>query len=172
MQLQILRNKNVDLEIQRKTLIEELGVHLEEENLAPLAARILATLILSGRKGVTFDELVNDLHAGKSTVSTHLDHLQTTNRVKYFTKPGDRKRYFVIDPDLILIIMDEMITKWETERKLHLKIREYKEQCNCKAKETGGFQFDLEFQEDFLTYLEETSNAVKKFKAKLLLRNN
>ncbi|MCX2836954.1 MULTISPECIES: GbsR/MarR family transcriptional regulator [Salinimicrobium] len=162
----------MDLEIQRKTLIEELGVHLEEDNLAPLAARILATLILAGRRGVTFDEMVCELSAGKSTVSTHLDHLQATNRVTYFTKPGDRKRYFVIDPNLILNLMEEMITKWDKEKRLHLKIRAYKEQCNCEARETGGFQFDLEFQEDFLTYLEETSNAVKKFRDKLLSRNN
>lgn len=162
----------MDPEIQKKNLIEELGVHLERDNLAPLAARIMGTLILSGKKGVTFEELVCNLQAGKSSVSTHLDHLQNTNRVKYFTKTGDRKRYFIIDPNLILNVMDEMLNKWEKEKKLHLKIREYKQQCNKKAEETGGFQFDLDFQDDFLTFLEETSNAVKKFKSKLLSRSN
>ena len=162
----------MELESQKRDLIEELGVHLERDNLAPLAARIMATLILSGKKGVTFDELVCNLQAGKSTVSTHLDHLQNTNRVKYFTKTGDRKRYFIIDPNLILNVMDELLNKWETEKKLHLKIREYKEQCNKKADESSGFQFDLEFQDDFLTFLEETSNAVNKFKSKILSRSN
>lgn len=162
----------MDLESQKRNLIEELGVHLEGDNLAPLAARIVSTLILSGKKGVTFDELVNELQAGKSSISTHLDQLQNTNRVKYFTKPGDRKRYFVIDPNFILNIIDEMINKWEKERKLHLKIKAYKEHCNCEAEENDAFQFDLEFQEDFLTFLEETTSAVKKFKAKLLLKNN
>lgn len=161
----------MELDVQKKNLIEELGVHLERDNLAPLAARIMATLILSGKKGVTFDEMVCNLQAGKSTVSTHLDHLQNTKRVKYFTKPGDRKRYFIIDPDLIVNVMDELLNKWENERKLHLKIREYKQQCNEKAEESGEFQFDLEFQDDFLTFLEETSNAVKKFKSKLISRN-
>lgn len=160
-----------ELEIQKKSLIEELGVHLEGEQLAPLAARIFATLILSGKKGVTFDELVNDLQAGKSSISTHLDHLQQTNRVKYFTKTGDRKRYFMVDPNLILNIMEEMINKWEKEKQLHTKIRKYKEQSNEVARKTGGFEFDLEFQDDFLTYLEETSMAVKKFKAKIQKRN-
>lgn len=162
----------MDLEIQRKNLIEELGVHLEGDHLAPLAARILATLLLSGKKGVTFDELVCDLQAGKSTVSTHLDHLQNTNRVKYFTRTGDRKRYFVIDPNLILNMTDEMLNKWENEKKLHLKIREFKERGNQKAEKTNGYKFDLEFQDDFLTFLEETSTAVKKFRSKLLLKSN
>lgn len=162
----------MDLEIERKNLIEELGVHLEGEHLAPLAARILATLILSGKKGVTFEELVNELKAGKSTVSTHLDHLQNTNRVTYFTKPGERKRYFVIDPNLILNVMEEMLNKWERERKLHLRIRDYKQECNQRAAKNEGFQFDLEVQDDFLTFLEETSTAVKKLKTRLLARYN
>lgn len=160
-----------ELEEQKRGLIEELGVHLEGEQLAPLAARIFATLILSGKKGVTFDELVNDLQAGKSSISTHLDHLQQTNRVKYFTKTGDRKRYFMVDPNLILNIMDEMINKWDTEMQLHTQIRKYKEKSNEVARKTGGFEFDLEFQDDFLTFLEETSTAVKKFKAKIQKRN-
>lgn len=161
-----------DLEIQKNNLIEALGVHLEGDQLAPLAARIFATLILSGKKGVTFEELVNNLQAGKSSISTHLEHLQQTNRVKYFTKPGDRKRYFMVDPDLILNLMDEMINKWEKEKQLHTKIRLYKEQSNDVARNTGGFEFDLEFQDDFLTFLEETSMAVKRFKAKIQKRNN
>ncbi|MDX1602973.1 MAG: transcriptional regulator [Salinimicrobium sediminis] len=162
----------MDLGIERKNLIEELGVHLEGDHLAPLAARILATLILSGKKGVTFEELVNELNAGKSTVSTHLDHLQNTNRVTYFTKPGERKRYFIIDPNLILNVMEEMLNKWEKERKLHIKIRNYKEESNLQAAKTGDFQFDLEFQEDYLTFLNETSTAVQKLKTRLLARYN
>jgi DNA-binding transcriptional regulator GbsR (MarR family) len=172
LQLQTSEGKKMDLEIQRKNLIEELGVHLEGDHLAPLAARILSTLILSGKKGVTFDQLVCELQAGKSTISNHLDHLQNTNRVKYFTKTGDRKRYFIVDPNLILNVMEEMINKWEKEKKLHLKIRDYKLQCNKKAEEPEDFKFDLEFQDDFLTFLEEASTAVKKLKTKILSRNN
>lgn len=162
----------MDLDIQKKNLIEELGVHLEKENLAPLAARIFSTLILSGKRGVTFDELVKDLKAGKSSVSTHLDHLQSTNRIKYFTRPGDRKRYFVVDPNLILNVTEEMINKWENEKRLHLKIREFKKESNLTAETKEDFQFDLELQDDFLTFLEETTSAVKKFRAKVLQRNS
>lgn len=162
----------MDLDIQKKNLIEELGVHLEKDNLAPLAARIFSTLILSGKRGVTFDELVKDLKAGKSSVSTHLDHLQNTNRIKYFTRSGDRKRYFVVDPNLILNVTEEMINKWENEKRLHIKIREFKKESNLRAETKEDFQFDLELQDDFLTFLEETSSAVKKFRAKVLQRNS
>lgn len=160
-----------ELDAKKRRLIEQLGVHLERENLAPLAARIFATLILTGKKGVTFDELVNDLCAGKSSISTHLDHLQASNRVKYYTKPGDRKRYFIINPDLMLNIIDEMLKKWENEKKLHTEIQQYKKRRNELTSENEDFQFDLHFQEDFLTFLEETTAAVRKFKSRILTRN-
>ena len=156
----------------KKQLVEDLGVLMEKENLAPLAARIMATLILSGKRGVTFDELVCDLHAGKSSISTHLDHLQQSSRVKYFTKPGDRKRYFIINPDLLIKVIDEMVNKWEKEKQIHSEIKEYKKNCNALAREEDGYLFDLEFQEDFLTFLEEITAAVKKFKTKTLKRNS
>lgn len=163
--------KEEDLDKQKKELIEVLGVHLEGDNLAPLAARIFATLILTGKKGITFDELVRDLCAGKSSISTHLDHLQSSNRVKYYTKSGDRKRYFIINPDLMLNIIDEMTIKWETEKRIHEKILEYKEKRNEVNRKKEEYQFDLDFQKDFLTFLDETTAAVQKFKSKIITRN-
>lgn len=160
-----------NLDVKKKELIEQLGVHLEAENLAPLAARILATLILTGKKGITFDELVRNLCAGKSSISTHLDQLQATKRVKYFTKTGDRKRYFIINPDLMLKMIDEMIQKWENEKRIHQEILEYKKEQNELNRNVKDHQFDLEFQKDFLTFLEEATTAVQKFKSKILARN-
>ena len=87
----------------KESLIEKLGVHIESrDQLAPLAARILATLILTGKRGVTFDSLVSVLSASKSTISTHLTTLQAANRVTYHTRCGDRKKYFTLVPDAII----------------------------------------------------------------------
>jgi len=78
----------------KESLIEKLGVHIEsKDQLAPLAARILSTLILTGKKGATFESLVCELNASKSTISTHLTTLQAANRITYHTKCGDRKKY-------------------------------------------------------------------------------
>ena len=69
-----------------------MGVHIEtREQLAPLAARIIATLVLKGKKGETFENLVCELNASKSTIFTHLTTLQASNRITYYTKSGDRK---------------------------------------------------------------------------------
>jgi DNA-binding transcriptional regulator GbsR (MarR family) len=153
------------LEARKTRLIEKLGVQIEKEHqLAPVAARIFATLIMIGKKGCTFDQLVTDLKAGKSTVSTHLEHLQATNRIEYYTKAGDRKRYFIVKPDLMVNYIDEMTAKWEAERCIHQEVLEYKSQMNKLDSEEN---FDLEFQKSLLTFLNEATAAVNKLKKKI-----
>lgn len=153
-----------DLNTQKNELIEKLGVKLEKfEKLAPVAARIFATLILSEKKGITFEKLVQDLNASKSTISTNLEQLQSLNKVSYITHPGDRKRYFIIHPNLMLNIIDEMIDKWNKQKTIHLDIIDYKE----KLKENMGIgepECDIEFNKDFLIFLEEATTAIQKLK--------
>ena len=161
-----------ELEKQKEELIEQLGVQFENDNLAPLAARVMATLILNGKQGITFDKLVCSLNASKSTISTHLEHLQATNKVKYFTKTGDRKRYFIINPDLMLNVIDEMIAKWEAETLIHEKILAYKKKYNEVCIQDQEFKFDLEFQKDVLAFLSEATTAIQKLKTKINQRNS
>ena len=72
---------------EKMDLVEKLGVHLENrEQLAPVASRILAYIILTGKKGATFEDMVTILRASKSTISTHLNHLQDLKKIVYFTK--------------------------------------------------------------------------------------
>ena len=150
------------LEKRKTRLVEKLGVQIEKEHqLAPVAARIFATLIMIGKKGSTFEELVNNLKAGKSTVSTHLEHLQATNRIEYYTKAGDRKRYFIVKPDLMVNYIDEMTAKWETQKCIHQEVLDYKTEANKLNTEE---KFDLEFQKNFLTFLDEATTALNKLK--------
>lgn len=161
-----------ELQDKRKELIEELGVIIErKDQMAPVAARILSTLILTGQEGITFDRLVQNLNASKSTVSTHLDQLQTTNKIKYFTKTGDRKRYFVVNPNLTFDVIDQMTARWEMEKAVHEKILEYKTMSNELCRNEKETSFDLDFQKDLLVFLEEATTAVQKLKAKLKTRN-
>ena len=86
-----------NLEKRKLELVEKLGIFLEKkEQIAPVAARIFSFIILTGKQGTTFDDLVTNLCASKSTISTHLNHLQDLKKLEYFTKPGDRKKYFIV----------------------------------------------------------------------------
>lgn len=150
-------------------LVEKLGVHLEaREQLAPVAARILAYIILTGKRGATFEDMVCILCASKSTISTHLNHLQDLNKIEYFTKTGDRKKYFIINKNTIIQHVDRMISHWDDERAIHLEIKEYKEKQNNLKIENEEDKFDLSFHNDYVKFIDEASISVKELREKLI----
>tara|TARA_R100000935_G_C2832795_1_gene166173 strand:+ start:1219 stop:1710 length:492 start_codon:yes stop_codon:yes gene_type:complete len=156
MQKEFLEKKN--------KLVERLGVFIEnEDNMAPLEARIFSTLILTGKSGITFENLVKDLNASKSTICTHLNTLQASGRVSYFTKPGDRKRYFNVSPNRLFQVMNELLEKWNNQHDIHSDIIAFKKEVNA-IQENDSEEFDLLFHENYLQFLQEVSSAVKKFK--------
>ncbi|WP_372935383.1 GbsR/MarR family transcriptional regulator [Seonamhaeicola sp.] len=160
-----------DICSKKMELVEKLGVHLESrENLAPVAARILSYIILTGKKGATFDEMVVVLCASKSTISTHLNHLQDLQKIEYFTKTGDRKKYFIINKDSVLHHIDDMISEWEIIRELHLEIKAYKQAINKHITEENEDteKFELSFHNDYLKFLNEATRSIKKLRENLV----
>lgn len=150
-------------------LVEKLGVHLEKrEQLAPVAARILSFIILTGKTGTTFEDMVTILCASKSTISTHLNHLQDLNKIEYFTKTGDRKKYFVINKDSIVQHIDNLITEWQEVKKLHLEIKEYKNTINTKKIEIEDEKFDLSFHNDYIKFIDGATTSIEELRIKII----
>ncbi|MEH6682753.1 MAG: transcriptional regulator [Sediminicola sp.] len=86
----------------KKELIEVLGLHFESlYQMPPLATRIYALLILTDSEGHTFEELMEATEASKSSVSTSINLLLQTEKIEYFTMPGDRKRHFRKNADYL-----------------------------------------------------------------------
>ena len=153
---------------EKMALVEKLGVHMEQrEQLAPVAARILAYIILTGKKGSTFEDMVNILCASKSTISTHLNHLQDLNKIVYFTKTGDRKKYFIINRDMVVNHINNMIEEWKEVRELHLEIKDYKQGINNNNTEKEEEKFDLNFHNDYIKFLDEASSSIEELRIKL-----
>tara|TARA_R110002049_G_scaffold47793_17_gene138067 strand:+ start:6362 stop:6874 length:513 start_codon:yes stop_codon:yes gene_type:complete len=154
-------------------LVEKLGVHLENrEQLAPVAARIMSYIILNGKKGTTFEAMVNILCASKSTISTHLNHLQDLKKIVYFTKTGDRKKYFVINKDSIIQYIDKMTKDWSDERSLHLEIKSYKETINTHKIENEDEKFDLNFHNDYIKFIDGATASIQELREKLTKINS
>lgn len=83
---------------QRKAkLVEEIGVILESTGYSPIPGRVVATLLLSEEAALSFDAIQEELKASKGSISQSLHHLMDRGIVSYFTKPGDRKRYFYVN---------------------------------------------------------------------------
>ncbi|WP_055444258.1 GbsR/MarR family transcriptional regulator [Lacinutrix himadriensis] len=153
---------------EKMALVEKLGVHIESrDKLAPVAARILSYVILTGKKGTTFEDLVKILCASKSTISTHLNHLQDLKKIKYFTKTGDRKKYFVINKDTIIQHIDRMVDHWDEERKIHLEIKMYKETINKHRLENEEEKFDLNFHNDYIKFIDGASSSIQELRTKI-----
>ena len=157
---------------QKQDLVERLGVLLEsKEQLAPVAARILSYIILTGKVGTTFEDLVIHLCASKSTVSTHLNHLQDLKKILYFTKPGDRKKYFVINQDTIIQNINNMMESWLDQKDLHIEIRAYKENANSVVEDEAS-KFDLDFHDNYIKFLNEATKSISELRTKIIENNN
>lgn len=155
----------------KEDLVERLGVFMEKkEQLAPVAARILSYIILTGKSGTTFEDLVRDLCASKSTISTHLNHLADLKRILYFTKTGDRKKYYIINEDSIVQSIDALTESWILQKELHLEIRDYKEKTN-QINSDYASKFNLDFHDNYIEFLDEVTKSVSTLKSKILEKN-
>ncbi|MEX2350291.1 MAG: transcriptional regulator [Flavobacteriaceae bacterium] len=118
----------------KEELIEELGVHFENlYHLPPLATRIYAILILNGNDGLTFEELMGLTEASKSSVSTSINLLLQTSKIEYYTKPGDRKRYFKKKKDHLKLRLSNYTTIIDKEIGLFQKTSEFMKATDLKA---------------------------------------
>jgi len=78
-------------------LIEEIGIYFEQ-SMQPAAARILALLIVSDKDAYSFDEICSNLNLSKSATSNGINFLLSVKKIEYFTRSGERKRYFKWSP--------------------------------------------------------------------------
>lgn len=144
-------------------LVEKLGIHFErKKQMAPVAARIFSYVILTGKQGTTFEDLVSNLCASKSTISTHLNHLQDLKKITYFTKTGDRKKYFIMDHDTMIRDIGNLIEEWKSEQQLHLEIMDFKRDANKNLSDEN--KFDLQFHESFVEFHDEAIKSINKLK--------
>lgn len=158
---------------EKLALVEELGVHFEcSDNLTPLASRIAVYLILTGIKGATFEELVEKLEASKSSISTNLQLLQSNGRITYYTKSGDRKRYFKITPDHIISRLDEKIDLWKKEMKNHQKILAYNQKVLESKHANEGNHLNIQFSEQYIEFIDKMIINLIQLKQNILTITN
>ncbi len=85
---------------ERSGFIEEVGLLFEGLGVTRMAGRIMGYLMVSDKEMVSFDELTQVLQASKSSISTNLKSLVHLKFIKPISVPGDRKTYYMLNPDL------------------------------------------------------------------------
>lgn len=147
-------------EEQKKILIEELGIHLENQHdIPPLAARIYASLIVTDREGLSFDQCQMSRCASKSSISTAINLLLKLGLISYFTKPGDRKRYFRTNTASGFYIkkLEEKLKTIELENKVISKIRIYNATYNPEK-----YKMNKEWGDIYYNFIIECENLLAK----------
>lgn len=158
----------MELSETKKILVEDVGLLLQERvNLSPLASRIYALLILSCYDGLSFDNIVQVMQASKSSVSSNINLLLKLHYINFYTKPGDRKRYFKTSHFYIKNTMEQQIHLIEKELTIVEKVNEFNKENNpdkFKDEKSMGllFQEYLEAQKDkIITKLKEINEFQK-----------
>ncbi|MDO1511998.1 transcriptional regulator [Maribacter confluentis] len=135
---------------EKKDLVEELGLFFQARHkLTPLSARIYSILVLTSSDGYTFDELMEITQNSKSSVSTNLNLLVSLKFVEYYTRTGDRKRYFRNNGSYIKNMLQERMESVSKELKIAEKVNTFNKNNNPVKYQEKGYIGSI-----FLTYLQ------------------
>lgn len=150
---------------EKRLLIEEVGLHLEDSHkLTPLASRIYAIMILSSDEGFSFEEIMTITQASKSSVSANISLLVQLNYVEFYTKTGDRKRYFRGTNNYLKLTLQEYLTTIDKELKLVKKINKFNK-VNNPTKFIENESMGVFFQEYLTTQKENLKTTIEKMRA-------
>lgn len=107
------------IEIDEKIFQDAVKFYGTIFNLPPLASKIYAYLLFDYEKvGITFDEFVEVLSASKSSVSTSISLLLSSQLIIDHNKMDERKRYFFINDEYQKIRFEKIVQKMKDELKL------------------------------------------------------
>jgi len=156
-----------EIEDRKKDIVERYGLFMEKsENFAPISARIFSTLLMVEKKGATFEYLVHFLGASKSTISTNLHKLGNMNVVEFYTKPGDRKKYFRLSPVGFIAFLDQDLAKFKAESALVEEVIDFKKDAN-KIIEGAESKFILHEDTPYLDYINNSIKGLEHLKEKI-----
>lgn len=152
-----------DIMKDREELVELFGIHFENHHhLPPLGARILGTLIIDCKEGLTFEGLVEKLCASKSSISTNLNLLLKMGKITYYTIPGDRKKYF--KPSPFSERLEGYVKMVENEKKIVDKMVAYREKTSSCAIERYHMEHVKAYKEHLLEIDQLLCKTIEKFK--------
>jgi DNA-binding transcriptional regulator GbsR (MarR family) len=98
-------------------LVERMGLALEAEGLPRIAGRLLGFLLVH-EGAFSLDDLADELHVSKASVSTNARQLERYGLLERTSAPGDRRDYYQMGPDVWEKLLARWQQKWEAMRAL------------------------------------------------------
>jgi DNA-binding transcriptional regulator GbsR (MarR family) len=91
---------------------DRLAVLFEHDGQPPIAGRIFGLLLLSD-DALSLDELAEDLGVSKASASTNARLLAQLGVVEQVRRPGSRRDYYRMAPDLFERSMAQRLARWQ-----------------------------------------------------------
>jgi DNA-binding transcriptional regulator GbsR (MarR family) len=91
---------------------DRLAVLFENDGQPPIAGRIFGLLLLSD-EALSLDELAEDLGVSKASASTNARLLAQVGVVEQVRRPGSRRDYYRMAPDLFERSMAQRLARWQ-----------------------------------------------------------
>ncbi|MBI5670289.1 MAG: MarR family transcriptional regulator [Chloroflexi bacterium] len=132
----------------QQQFVEDCGLYFEKIGLTRMAGRIIGWLLICDPPQQTMTDIVDALQASKSSISTSLRMLEQASLIQRFTRPGERRDYYRLAPDLWI---------WSFKARMHLvtELRELAEHgLTLLADEPPDQRRRLELMRDVNGYLE------------------
>jgi DNA-binding transcriptional regulator GbsR (MarR family) len=92
--------------------IERMGLALESDGLPRISGRIFGLLLVS-EDPRSLDDLANELRVSKASVSTNARLLEQRAVLERISRPGDRRDYYRVPPDLFSHTMAQRVARWQ-----------------------------------------------------------
>jgi len=92
--------------------IDRMGLALESEGLPRTAGRIFGLLLVS-EDCRSLNEIATKLHVSKASVSTNARLLEQRGVLERNSRPGDRRDYYRVQPDLLSHTMAQRLQRWQ-----------------------------------------------------------
>lgn len=95
----------------KQQFVEDTGLYFEKIGLSRMGGRIIGWLLVCDPPHQTMGDLVDALQASKSSISTSLRMLEQYSLIQKFSRPGERRDYYRLAPDIWV---------WSFKSRLHL----------------------------------------------------
>lgn len=93
--------------------VERMGRLLEVDGLSRIAGRLFGALLLASSEE-SLDDLAAHLNVSKASVSVNARLLEQRGLIELASRPGDRRDFYRMTPDLFRRSMEHRLAKWRS----------------------------------------------------------
>jgi DNA-binding transcriptional regulator GbsR (MarR family) len=106
-----MSRREATLQASTADLIERIALFFETEGFSRIGGRIFGRLLLADA-AMSLDSLAGDLAASKASISTETRSLERRGILERVGKPGDRRVYYQVAPELPIPTMSLRLERW------------------------------------------------------------